>query len=413
MRKTLIIAQREFRMGIQRKAFALSAVIFPLAILGIGAANSFNSATVSSRSSHTIGVIDRAGAIDFSLAQKVLALEAPPESDDLTQAPDFRVTRFEEMQAALQDLASRKLDALFVLPSDFPATSTVEIYTRDGASPKEMHGPELAVFHSLLRASVLASVSRPETVDRVLSPVDLSEYAVADDGTVTAARRQSEKLVVLMAPVGLIMLLGFWIMMSSRLMFAAATEESTNRAMEVMLSSVKPDQLLGGKLIGLSALSLLQLAVFFAIVGTVRSTFWTFLNLPAGTLALCLIFCIAGYLFYSGLMITIGMTGWARSAGIMQLSVWVPVIFLDSISGDPNGDLARILSLIPWTSPLTMVVRLGVGAVPVPEVLGSLAVLAAGSYLILRGGTRLFRANTLMLGKRVSVSEIGRALRAS
>ena len=413
MRKVFIIAQREFSMGLRRKAFIFSAILFPLVIMGIGAANAYNSATLSSRRSHTIGVIDRAGVIDFSLAAKVLALEAPPASDDLTESQGFRVRRYEELQPALDEVRSRRLDALFILPLDYEVTRAAEVYTRDGASPKEIHGPELAFFQSLLHASVLASVSSRETVDQILSPLEISEYAVADSGTVSAARRQSEKLGLLTAPMGLIMLLGLWIMMSSRLMFAASIEETANRAMEVMLSSVGPNQLLLGKLFGLSGLAFLQLGLFFAVIGAVRSTFWTFLNLPAGTLVLCLLFCAAGYLFYSGLMITIGMTGWGRSAGFMQLSIWAPLIFLDSITGDPNGSLARVLAHIPWTSSLTMIVRLGLGPVPVLEIISSLALLTGSAYFVLRGGAKLFRTNTLMQGKRVTFAELGRALRAS
>jgi ABC-2 type transport system permease protein len=413
MEKILVIAQREFMMAVGRKAYVLSILVFPIMILSLGVAQSINAEQAGARRSQAIGVIDPGGVIDFSITEKARTGGEPSVIGASAETPPFRIARYGDMDQALKDLQSGELAVFYVVPTDYRATGKVEAYARDELNPKETHDSHLAALQNLLRASVLGPQVAAETVSLVISPINVTEMAVSDKGAIAPARSQYEKLIVWMAPLGLSMVLGMWIMISSRYMLSAAMEEEANRVMEVMLSSVSPAQLLCGKLVGLSGVAFLHLTVFLAIVGLARSTFWSFLILPLSTLAICLVFCVAAYLFYAGLLVTAGMAGWGRSASFMALTVWIPMIMVDAISSDPNGALARALSFIPWTATLTMVLRLSLATVPTPDVLISLAVLIASAYLAVRGGARVFHVSTLMTGKRASVAEVTRWLRTA
>jgi ABC-2 type transport system permease protein len=77
----------------------------------------------------------------------------------------------------------------------------------------------------------------------------------------------------------------------------------------------------------------------------------------------------------------------------------VPLFFMSILVEDPNGTLAVILSLVPWTAPVTMMLRLASGGVPLWQLLASSALLAGTAYIILRSVARLFRAQTLLSGQ--------------
>lgn len=413
MKRILVIAQHEFLKGIGQKAYFFSVMAFPLMILALGAIRSFDAAQFVLYRSQAIGVIDRAGVIDFSIAEGVQARETPSEQGGPAGPPEWLIMPYEDIDTGLEDLQSGKVEALYVVGSDYRTSGRVETYARDELGPQESKAAGLAVLENLIRASMLKTRVADETVNRVLSPTDLTRLVVTEEGTIISERSQRERLIAWMAPVSLGTLLAVWIMISSRYLVVATQEEGANRVMEVILSSVRPEQLLWGKLIGLSGVSFLHLTAFFVIVGLVRSAFWTFLNLPVRTLAVCLVFCMAGYLFYAGLMTAAGMTGLSRAATFITLSAWIPIMMVGPLSGDPNGTLAQVLSIIPLTSTMTMVLRLGLATVPITDVIISLAVLIVSAYLTVYVGAKAFRVGTLMLGKRVSLVEITRWLRAA
>ena len=180
-----------------------------------------------------------------------------------------------------------------------------------------------------------------------------------------------------------------------------------------------PRDLLFGKLLGLGAAGLLQLAVWVTVAGFASSL------LAAAALAylnwtlflFCLLFFVGGYLMVGSLMTGTGALG-SNARESQQLSViWTlclvlpPAVTWLPIMDNPNAWMARALGWFPLTGPITMMIRLGTGRVPLWDAAIALLCLAAGVYLSLRAAAALFRLGLLMYGKRPSLREIVRQLR--
>ena len=127
-------------------------------------------------------------------------------------------------------------------------------------------------------------------------------------------------------------------------------------------------------------------------------------------------FFLTGYLVFA---VTMGGIGAATTSvkeasqisTIVTLPAFVPMVFLGVLLENPDGGISRLLSFIPFTAPVTMMIRLGASDVPLWEVVGSLAVLLLTGVALLWISARVFRAGMLMYGQRMSLSAVFAALR--
>jgi ABC-2 type transport system permease protein len=127
---------------------------------------------------------------------------------------------------------------------------------------------------------------------------------------------------------------------------------------------------------------------------------------------------VLGYLMFAALMTATGMVGRTAQESAQLSTIWIllasaPWFFIANIGAAPNGPLARVLSFIPLTSPITMMMRISSTEVPPLEIAAAIAVDATAIYLALRGAARIFRAAALMYGKRATLPELMRWLRAA
>jgi ABC-2 type transport system permease protein len=193
-------------------------------------------------------------------------------------------------------------------------------------------------------------------------------------------------------------------------------EEKENRAIEIMLSSVKPRELLWGKILGLGGAALLQSSTFIALRGVMILYSGEPLTVNAGVLGLSMVYCLLGYLLYAGVLAGIGILSGNvhRNSQLitpLMMIVAIPVMLEFMLIDAPNGALARTLSYIPLTAPLTMVYRLALTNVPVIDIVISLTLIIGCAYLTVRGAAKIFRVAALMYGKRITGPEVIRWLR--
>lgn len=420
MNKTLIIARREFLMTVRRKAYLLSLIGIPLLILIIGGVLRYIIWRVETRSDHVaIGVLDQAGIIDFNLAQSQSA--GNPNSGSVKNPVSIRP--YSNLDNAIQDLRNANLDLLCVVEPDFMQQGKVKLYTRDlwvGGTP-----PGIATFRDLLRASLLQRVAmesphdevKKEQVERrVLNPVTLSKLALTDDGTLVTVDSNWKILARFLVPYGMILLLTLSLFMSTHYLLQATVEEKENRAIEIMLSSVKPRELMWGKILGLGGAVLLQSSTFIALRGVMILYSGEPLSVNAGVLVLSMAYCLLGYLLYAGLLTGIGILSGNvhRNSQLitpLMMIVAIPVMLEFILIEAPNGAAARTLSYIPLTAPLTMVYRLALTNVPVIDIVISLSLIIGSAYLTVRGAAKMFRVAALMYGKRITGPEVIKWLR--
>jgi len=209
------------------------------------------------------------------------------------------------------------------------------------------------------------------------------------------------------------------------LLFQSLTKEKSSRVMEILLVSLRPHQLLAGKVLGLGVLTMAQYLLWAGIVSLVvaisgrdASTMFSTLHLTPQELMIVLPFALAGFGLYAGLMA--GMGALARDMEsnrmwvfLVTLPMMIPIYFGTAILELPNSILAVGLSLFPFSAPVAMVMRMTSTHVPAWQVAASLAILSVTGIAIIRLMARLFRAQILLSGESFSLSRLREGLRGT
>jgi ABC-2 type transport system permease protein len=217
------------------------------------------------------------------------------------------------------------------------------------------------------------------------------------------------------------LLIYFFILMYGAMVMQGVLEEKTNRIVEILVSSVKPFDLMMGKLIGIGLVGLTQFALWgvmiavFAVFGTSQLEFSLISSLFAqgNLLGLCLyfiLFFIGGFLMYAALFAAIGaMVNSQEDTQQYMMPITLLIVFAFFIginsAQNPDGSLAFWASLIPFTSPIVMMTRLPYG-VPWWELVLSISFLVVSVILIVQLAAKIYRVGILMYGKKPSYSEI-------
>lgn len=204
----------------------------------------------------------------------------------------------------------------------------------------------------------------------------------------------------------------------------AVVEEKTSRVVEILLSSIGPSDLLAGKIIGVGSVGLLQLVIWaaagkllFAGPGWLAPTPATaggglsLAGLSLGTELLFVVYFLLGYFLYAGLFATVAAISNSESdARQAQLPVvvilMVPALLLPAVVSDPHGSLATWLSIIPFSAPMMMPVRMVLGSVETSQVTVSILVTGAAVVLAAWLAGRIYRVSVLAQGRRLRMRQL-------
>jgi ABC-2 type transport system permease protein len=334
---------------------------------------------------------------------------------------------FDDASEATAALLTGDIERLYIIPEDYLRTGIVhEIQEEraglttpsgDGASLNET---PLGLF--LLNNLFVGEVG-PERANRVLVPFILVTTEVDDTGAVVTDPVDAGRVVFFLA-AGVLLIVS--VFTTSGYLLQGLNEEKENRIMEVLLSSVKPEHLMLGKLGGLGAAGLLEILVWGVSGVVFVVALDALVDLPSDvsivptspSFLLALPYFILGYFFFGGIMAALGaVTTSQREAGQVTFLVVMPGVaplwFIETLLENPEGALARTLSFVPFTAPMAGLARLSVGGMGSLDVAISLALLLAGVALVMLLTVRLFRAYLLMFGQRPSFGQILRTLRGA
>jgi ABC-2 type transport system permease protein len=230
--------------------------------------------------------------------------------------------------------------------------------------------------------------------------------------------------------IGVAVTLYLTIFMHGTNVMRGVLEEKQSRVAEVVLSSVSSDTLLLGKVLGIGGVGFTQLIIWTATSAALMAVRAPLLQrfgiaadsfaLPDVTfgLAVIILLCfLLGFLFYAALFAAVGaMVSTEQDAQQAQLPiVLLLVLSLAMVQGiltNPDGSLATLLTLLPFSAPIVLPLRLSLAPVPLVESIGALVILALTSVLATLGAARIYRTGVLMYGKRASLREAWRWMRA-
>ncbi len=316
-------------------------------------------------------------------------------------------------RAALED---ETVARVLVVPAAYPEQEDVRVISGES----RFSGSGTSGLRSFFMAHLVEEIEDDGLRERLLDPYDAQvEFTDEEDQVRGGIAAQVLSYVV---PFVFAILLTVTIFISSGYLIRSVAEEKSSRVIEIVLSSVTPQQLLAGKIIGLGGLGLTQVFVWLASASGLGGG----LALLAGIVVplftrgevfvLALVYYILGYTVYAVLIGAIGTLGSnfqesQQISGIVTLVAAVPMMLMGVFINSPDSMVVRVLSWFPLTAPTSMMMRLPLGEIPWIDVAVSITVLLASTPLIIWLGAKIFRLGMLMYGKRPGILELVRLLR--
>jgi len=373
--------------------------------------------TQRAEESSQFGIVDEADVIDRSLFEE-------RDGVRVWTANANDIVLYEDLSVATTDLEAGRLRALYVVDESYLASGEVRAIQSERTPLLSMRGTAVEpLLRSLLRRSLLEGRLEADVQERILSPAYFVRSRLRPDGAeVIGVDEALDLLVRTTIPLFLGVLLLTSLLSASGYLVQTVATDKESKIVEVLLSAVTPEEILAGKLFGLGAAGLLQFAVWTSMVVfvalTASATLAAVVSIPWQALGVAPLLFILGYLFLGSLMLATAALG-ANAAESQKLTMgWailaiLPLMVLVILLEQPNGLLGQVMTWIPFTSPLTVIIRLSVDPSGIAwwEVIGAMVVLSISTWASIRIGARLFRVGFLLTGSRPSLAELWRQAR--
>lgn len=445
MNKSILILKREYLTRVKKKSFIIMTLLIPLMMAAFTILPAYL-ATMDDTEQRTIAVYDPTGLILNKL-----------ENQGYTK---FHYIPEQEYNELSKNFNSDKFYALLFIPTNILTTNQAELISDKQITfdIKNMVTDRIGnIIEGEKRQQVINETGMPDLENKLAATktnIKLNTIKVGDKGE--AVKSSTEMAMAIGYAAGI--LIYMFVFIYGTMVMKGVMEEKSSRIVEVIISSVKPFQLLFGKIIGIGLVGLTQIAIWIILGTAIITGVSAFLgqgsaesvaqaqnimsggqamgqvaganpvkenvvleifqmignlNIPLIIFALFFYF-ICGFLLYASLMGAIGSAVDSdEDAQQMMLPVTMPLIFsiimLFPVAKNPEGPLAFWVSMIPFTSPVTMMVRIPFG-IPVWEIILSMSLLVATIFGTIWVAGKIYRTGILMYGKKVTLKEIAKWL---
>jgi ABC-2 type transport system permease protein len=407
-RKVRTIAAHEYLSNVRRKEFILMTLGLPLFILVLGAISALGTTAAlgvfGPQKEKIVGIVDPSNALDLSRI-------------DPKEMRGYRLEKMADENAARARVLDGKIQSLAVLAPDYLESGKVRVYRKGGSIFSDK---DRVPLDDILMRALLADVGGDKRrVERALEPTRGGAEVFVLEKDKFVPLNLGKEAARFAVPYAFSIFLTTAIFISANYLLRGISDEKENRVIEVILSSVTAGELLRGKLIGLAGVGLTQVLVWVSMAAVPAMFFFAaYVKLSLFSLAMIVVFFGLGFGLYATLMAGIGALGTSyresqQMAGIVSFAAMAPLFVLPALLEYPNGTLARVFSFIPFTAPITMILRLAASDPPLIDVVVAALSLVLGTWLLLNLSTKLFRFGLLIYGKRPSFKETVRWLRAA
>ncbi len=407
-----LIISREYLERVKRKSFIISTILMPLLMLGIMIAPTLI-AIFSGPEEQTIAVIDESGVIAPTLQNE-------------------GVITFHRVNEDIADLKNNNADydAILTIGADVVSqpNGAVKLYTWGAPSMQT----ELYITQQLektienLRIRAYDIDNLAEILKEVQPDITLETFRIDSDEEQSTSSMLSYGLGMFT-----MFILYMFILLYGQMVMTSIIEEKNNRVLELVVSSVKPSDLMCGKIMGIGLVAITQILIWAVLL--IICSVWvmppllkaatisdpsiaaamsqlTDVSFMVNLFVFMLLFLIGGYLFYSSIFAAIGsavdnIQDASQLTSIAMVPIILALIVSTTVVNDPNSGIAFWCSIIPFTSPMVMMVRLPFG-IPVWEEIVSIVVLYASFLAMIWLCAKIYRVGIFMYGKKPSFAEI-------
>lgn len=407
----------ELQRNLLRRGYLFTTFGIPiLAFVAIFAIQTINSAPTANQPAAAqvempevldFRAIDHAGFVDLSGVY------------DGVEEPRGILIRYESEAAAQAALEAGEIDVYYIIPADYLQTGEVTMVQPELALGQVQERP-MRVLRDLKLAQTLRD---PQLAQRLSTPSVISETSLTREVPDAAQRSEDESFAAVYV-FALVFMLS--IFLTNGYLMQSVIEEKETRLIEILLASVRPGQLLAGKILALGALGLLQMIVWLGALlllanlalGTTAGILASLANLyiPPQIVPLMIVYFVLGYAMFAAAFGAVGALSNSMQEGpqyavIFTLPSALPFYFFPLFISSPNAGLPVFLSLFPLTAPLSMIERLVVTNVPPLELIISIVLLAitcVGAFWL---AGRLFRVQTLLAGQVPRLRDLPKLIR--
>ena len=414
MNKLLLIIQREYTTLVARKSFIVITLLIPFLFVAIGAVPVLISEWNNSGSAEAVTVIDEtgrlAGVIPDTESFRFIPLKGEAGSTDVK---------------SFFDQAGNSMSALVVIPANVLDSAKVNIYSKSTVNMALVsHVTES--LNDTLTAVKIASMGVPnldKMVKEAQVDIDVNSVKLSDDGT------ESEASTTAAMVLGMVLafITYMFVLTYGAMIMNSVIEEKTNRIVEVIVSSCKPFQLMMGKIIGVALVGLTQFLIWAILISVavgglgislandsmsdLAVVFNAIQSVNLVSIFTCfVVYFLGGYLLYASLFAGFGSAVDQASDASQFTSPIIIVMVVALYAGigcmeNPNGSMAMWCSMIPFTSPIVMMVRLPYD-VPFWQIAVSVALLYGTAFGLVWVSSRIYRIGILRYGKKFTFKEI-------
>ncbi len=422
MRKVWLIIKREYLTRVRTKAFIVGTIAIPLFTIGLFAFSMIMATRQADRTLR-IAILDEVGGlaspISRGLTEKLRNGQPAFQTVKIVEQPASPGKAREELRA---DVRTGRLDAYLVLSKGVLEEKGAEFHTKNPGDMTQLGSVRRAVSDAVIARRLEQRGIRLDDASQVVRGVDLRTIKDTEQGE-TEERGQTFLTAVMVATLlyATLVIYGVSTMRS-------VLEEKTTRIVEILVSSVRPFQLLIGKILGVAAVAVTQYVIWATAGGLVAAYGTTMasafrpgasipsFHLPVSLLAYAVLFFLVGYLLYASLYAATGaMVSSEQEAQQVQapitLLIVVSFVLFNAVIRNPDSRLSVALSVIPFFSPILMVLRIALQTPPFWQIALALGLSLLTTLGVVQFSARIYRVGILMYGKRPSLVELLRWLR--
>jgi ABC-2 type transport system permease protein len=362
----------------------------------------------------TIGIVDETGTLVRPLAERL------DQKYKLSSGqPNYVLRNLGFGDAEMSKVEANKIvsdgsvEGYFFVPKTVYDSGKVEYRSENVGNIKLQERFSRTIEEVVMEKRLKDHGVDPSLMKSILASVDIKSIKISQRGE----EKESGFLETFFSAYIVIMMLMFLVLTSGQLLIRSVVEEKSNRVIEMLLSSCSARQLMTGKILGLSALGVFQLLVWGAIGLAVSLKFQSVSIFTPDYLLLASIYVILGYLFYSAVFVAVGSPVTTeheaqQATTIVTLCLVLPIMIVMPVMQNPGSLLVKILSYIPILTPSVMALRIAVQMPAWWEIAATIGLMVVSSIFMMWAAGKIFRIAILVYGKRPTIPELIRWVRA-
>jgi len=422
MRKILSIIKREYLQIVRTKGFIIGTILGPV-LMALIIVIPILSSIVSVAEQETIGVIDLSQEIFEELDKKLDYKMKDERRRYLLKKYELKADVEELRNSLRQQVLRKELSAYIFIPEDISTGGRAEYVSEHVSDFGEIRSIHEALNSVVIGKRLKKEGLNPQKISEYIKRVGLKTIKVTKKG-----EEEEETGGTFLISYLLVMILYITLFFYGAIIMRGVIEEKNSRVVEVVLSSLRPFQLMMGKILGIAAVGFTQYGIW-ALFGIAASRYsknlissflptaaFTLPSIPVYIFVYFVIFFILGYFLYGTLYATIGsMVNSEKEAQqlLMPITMFliIPMLMMALVLRSPNSSLSVVLSLIPFFAPVLMLMRICILLPPFTQIASSIVLLVVTTFLMIWLTSKIYRVGILMYGKRPNLKEVVKWMR--